>query len=53
MGFSKDFLWGAASAAHQVEGGYLDDGKSMDWNVTPDVLTGAAVSITSGTACRF
>ncbi len=40
MGFSKDFLWGAASAAHQVEGGYLDDGKSMgmDWNVTQDVL---------------
>ena len=29
MGFSKDFLWGAASAAHQVEGGYLDDGKGM------------------------
>lgn len=55
MGFSKDFLWGAASAAHQVEGGYLDDGKGMgmDWNVTPDVLTGAAAFITSGTACRF
>lgn len=27
MDFSKDFLWGAASAAHQVEGAYLDDGK--------------------------
>lgn len=27
MGFSKDFLWGAATAAYQVEGGYLDDGK--------------------------
>ena len=27
MGFSKDFLWGAASAAHQVEGAYLEDGK--------------------------
>lgn len=27
MGFSKNFLWGAASAAHQVEGAYLEDGK--------------------------
>ena len=28
MPFSKDFLWGAASAAHQIEGAYLEDGKS-------------------------
>ena len=27
MSFSKDFLWGAASAAHQIEGAYLEDGK--------------------------
>ena len=27
MAFPKDFLWGAASAAHQVEGAYLEDGK--------------------------
>ncbi len=33
MGFSKDFLWGAASAAHQVEGAYLEDGKGLSiWN---------------------
>ncbi len=25
--FSKDFLWGAASAAYQVEGAYKEDGK--------------------------
>ena len=25
MSFPKDFLWGAASAAAQIEGGYLDD----------------------------
>jgi len=31
MAFNKDFLWGAASAAHQVEGGYLDDNKG--WGV--------------------
>lgn len=28
-GFFKDFLWGAASAAHQIEGAYLEDGKGM------------------------
>lgn len=28
-GFCKDFLWGAASAAHQIEGAYLEDGKRM------------------------
>ena len=27
MGFDQHFLWGAASAAYQVEGAYLDDGK--------------------------
>lgn len=29
MGFSIDFLWGAASAAHQVEGAYNEDGKGL------------------------
>ena len=29
MNFSKDFLWGAASAAHQVEGAYNEDGKGL------------------------
>ena len=29
MSFSKDFLWGAASAAYQVEGAYNEDGKGM------------------------
>ncbi len=28
MSFQKDFLWGAASAATQIEGGFLDDGRS-------------------------
>lgn len=27
MGFSKDFLWGAASSAHQIEGAFDEDGK--------------------------
>ena len=29
MGFKNDFMWGAASAAYQLEGGYLDDGKGL------------------------
>lgn len=33
MGFPKNFLWGAASAAHQVEGAYHEDGKGLSiWN---------------------
>ncbi len=32
--FPENFLWGAASAAHQIEGGYLDDGKGLgSWDV--------------------
>ena len=29
MGFSKDFLWGSASAAFQIEGAYNEDGKGL------------------------
>lgn len=29
MSFPKDFLWGAASAAYQIEGAYNEDGKGM------------------------
>ena len=29
MGFSKEFTWGAASAATQVEGAYNEDGKGL------------------------
>jgi beta-glucosidase len=29
MVFCKDFLWGAASAAHQIEGAYNEDCKGM------------------------
>ncbi|MDO5422250.1 MAG: GH1 family beta-glucosidase [Eubacteriales bacterium] len=28
-GFDRDFLWGAASAAYQIEGAYQEDGKGM------------------------
>lgn len=37
MSFSKDFLWGAASAAFQVEGAYNEDGKGLGiWDVMVD-----------------
>lgn len=28
MSFPKNFIWGAASAAAQIEGVYLDDGRT-------------------------
>lgn len=34
--FSKYFLWGAATAAPQIEGGYLDDGRTPSiWDTAP------------------
>ena len=35
MSFPKDFLWGAATAAYQVEGAYNEDGKGLNiWDVS-------------------
>ncbi len=34
--FKKDFLWGGATAANQVEGAYLEDGKGLS---VSDVIT--------------
>ena len=32
-GFPEDFLWGSASAAYQIEGGYREGGKGMtNWD---------------------
>lgn len=42
MGFKKDFLWGGAVAAHQLEGAYNVDGKGisiMDVTTAGDVKT--------------
>lgn len=37
MSFSKEFIWGAASAAYQIEGAYNEDGKGMGiWDVLSD-----------------
>lgn len=37
MGFSKDFMWGAATASYQVEGAYDVDGKGLSiWDALSD-----------------
>ena len=41
MGFPKDFLWGGAVAANQLEGGYLEDGKGLS---CADMLKGGNVN---------
>ena len=34
MSFRKDFAWGVATAAQQIEGAYLDEGKGLNiWDV--------------------
>lgn len=34
MGFKKDFIWGAATAAYQIEGAAFDDSKGLSiWDV--------------------
>lgn len=35
MSFPKDFVWGAAAASYQIEGGAYDDGKGLSvWDMT-------------------
>ena len=37
MGFPKNFLWGSATAAYQVEGAYNEDGKGLNiWDALSD-----------------
>ena len=34
MGFSKDFVWGAATSAYQIEGAVNEDGKGKHvWDI--------------------
>ena len=46
MSFSKDFLWGAASAAAQIEGAWLEDGKC------PSIWDVAGKHIKNGETCH-
>ena len=41
MGFRKDFLWGGAVSAHQLEGAYDRDGKGLS---IMDVVTSGDVN---------
>ena len=45
----KDFLWGGAVAAHQVEGGYNEKGKGL--NVS-DMMTVRSEERRVGKECR-
>ena len=47
MGFRKDFLWGGAVAAHQLEGAYDRDGKGLS---IMDVVTSGCLLYTSDAA---
>lgn len=52
MGFSKDFLWGAASAAYQIEGAYNEDGKGLSiWDVHSRKTGNVRFSETGDIAC--
>lgn len=42
MSFPKGFLWGGATAANQLEGGYLEGGKGIS---CPDICTGGTVDV--------
>ena len=36
MGFKKDFLWGAAASSAQIEGGWMDGGRTPSiWDIAP------------------
>ena len=51
MSLRKDFLWGGAVAAHQIEGGWQEGGKGIsiaDVMTAGDNVTGAPRRITDG-----
>ncbi len=52
MGFSKDFIWGAASAAYQVEGAYNEDGRGLSiWDVYSRIPGNVKYTETGDVAC--
>ncbi len=54
MGFRKDFMWGAASSAYQVEGSWNADGKGMSvWDVASHEPGRMVHGETGDVACDF
>lgn len=52
MNFSKDFMWGCASAAYQVEGAYNEDGRGLSiWDVHSAIKGNVIFSENGNTAC--
>lgn len=53
MGYSKDFVWGAASSAYQIEGTYAEDGKGPSiWDVFSHTPGKINCSHTGDIACN-
>lgn len=52
MGFSKDFIWGAATASYQIEGAYKEDGKGLNtWDVYAGIDYNIKYNETGAVAC--
>lgn len=52
MSFKKDMLWGAATAAYQIEGGFEEDGKGKSvWDVFCERKGAVKNGDTGNTAC--
>ncbi|MBO7345591.1 MAG: beta-glucosidase [Clostridia bacterium] len=54
MGFKKDFTWGVASSAYQIEGAWSEDGKGLSvWDVYSHENGNIANGHTGDVACDF
>ena len=54
MGFPKDFVWGVASSAHQVEGSWPGDGKGRSvWDAFEQQEGRVCQGHTAKSACDF
>ncbi|MBO7451896.1 MAG: beta-glucosidase [Clostridiales bacterium] len=52
MGFSKDFIWGTATASYQIEGAYNEDGKGLNcWDVYAGIGNHIKYNETGNVAC--
>lgn len=52
--FGKNFTWGVAASAYQIEGAYLEDGKDMSiWDVFSSIPGKIASNQNANVACDF